>query len=159
MVGGGLWDYTVISWDWGYSLFPIPIPKSQAQAQSQSLDNSNYYLQLAAYFCKGKTPNRVLCVSLFYLVWYSRKSFNFQLKVLWILGRYTEQFDHRVSNWKIEIVWWQVGPRTHICIILPYHEGGGKYSTTALDVHSYYRADKMSLYRQKKVFSNPFNFI
>ena len=37
--GGGLWDYTVISWDWGNSLFPIshfpipifpfPIPNSQ----------------------------------------------------------------------------------------------------------------------------------
>ena len=62
---GGPGHYTVISWDWGYSLFPIPIfpfpfsnsnshsqfpsrpqspvpnpsPQSQAQSQSQSLDN------------------------------------------------------------------------------------------------------------------------
>ena len=25
-VGGGLWDYTVISCDWVYSLFPFPVP-------------------------------------------------------------------------------------------------------------------------------------
>ena len=51
-VGDGPGDFTVISWDWGYSLFPFPIsqfpsvpnlsPQSksqtQAQAQSQSLD-------------------------------------------------------------------------------------------------------------------------
>ena len=72
--GGGLVDYTVISSDWGYSLFPIPIfpfpfpipnsrpqflspspspvpnpsPRSQspipAQAQSQSLDNFCFLL-------------------------------------------------------------------------------------------------------------------
>ena len=28
--GGGLVDFTVISWDWGYSPFPFPIPHSQA---------------------------------------------------------------------------------------------------------------------------------
>ena len=63
VVGGGPGHYAVISWDWGYTLFPIPIsifpipipiyhpqsksptpisnpsPQSKAQAQSQLLDN------------------------------------------------------------------------------------------------------------------------
>ena len=35
-------EYTVISWDWGYSLFPRPRPRpsGQLQSKSQLLDNS-----------------------------------------------------------------------------------------------------------------------
>ena len=49
LVVGSLWDYSVISWDWGYSLFPISSFQwagggEEEEKEVGQVENEDYYV-------------------------------------------------------------------------------------------------------------------